>query len=204
MATGYSGPISLEIFNDQFRGGQAKAVAKDWCRSLIALMDDVRREEPSSAIAAAPMPPRSRVTGTSFVEFATRGEDADTLETMLTTLGFQQSGTHIAKKLAVWTQGDIRIVVNREETGYAGSAYNMHGTTVCDVGIAVHAAADTVERAKRLGADAFQQPTGPGELDIPAIRGLSGSVLHFIDEDANGRYRCRAEADRSSGANHEL
>lgn len=182
MATGYAGPISLEIFNDQFRGGQAKAVAKDGYRSLIALMDDVRREEPSSAIDAAPMPPRSRVTGTSFVEFATRGGDADTLETMLATLGFQQSGTHIAKKLAVWTQGDIRIVVNREVTGYAGSAYNMHGTTVCDVGIAVDAAADTVERAKRLGADAFQQPTGPGELDIPAIRGLSGSVLHFIDE----------------------
>lgn len=182
MATGYAGPISLEIFNDQFRGGQAKAVAKDGYRSLIALMDNVRREEPSSAIDAAPMPPRSRVTGTSFVEFATRGGDADTLETMLATLGFQQSGTHIAKKLAVWTQGDIRIVVNREVTGYAGSAYNMHGTTVCDVGIAVDAAADTVERAKRLGADAFQQPTGPGELDIPAIRGLSGSVLHFIDE----------------------
>lgn len=182
MATGYAGPISLEIFNDQFRGGQAKAVAKDGYRSLIALMDDVRREEPSSAIDAAPMPPRSRVTGTSFVEFATRGGDADTLETMLATLGFQQSGTHIAKKLVVWTQGDIRIVVNREVTGYAGSAYNMHGTTVCDIGIAVDAAADTVERAKRLGADAFQQPTGLGELDIPAIRGLSGSVLHFIDE----------------------
>ena len=33
-----------------------------------------------------------------------------------------------------------------------------------------------------MGADPFQQPTGPGELDIPAIRGQSGSVLHFIDD----------------------
>ncbi len=29
MATGYSGPVSLEIFNDQFRGGSSKLVAVD-------------------------------------------------------------------------------------------------------------------------------------------------------------------------------
>lgn len=29
VATGYSGPISLEIFNDQFRGGDAQAIARD-------------------------------------------------------------------------------------------------------------------------------------------------------------------------------
>ena len=28
MATGYAGPVSLEIFNDQFRGGQARQVAR--------------------------------------------------------------------------------------------------------------------------------------------------------------------------------
>ncbi|KMK65056.1 bifunctional sugar phosphate isomerase/epimerase/4-hydroxyphenylpyruvate dioxygenase family protein [Puniceibacterium sp. IMCC21224] len=182
MATGYGGPISLEIFNDQFRGGQPRTVAKDGYRSLVALMDDVRR----AGVAANPdvplMPARSKVGGVSFVEFATRGDEADTLETVLKTLGFQQSGTHIAKKLVLWTQGDIRIIVNRETTGFASSAYTMHGTTVCDIGISVDAAAKTVERAQHLGADPFKQPIGPGELAIPAIRGLSGSVLHFIDE----------------------
>lgn len=58
----------------------------------------------------------------------------------------------------------------------------MHGTTVCDVGLAVEDAAATVTLAKALGAHPFSQPVGPGELDIPAIRGLSGSVLHFIDD----------------------
>ncbi|WP_176250898.1 bifunctional sugar phosphate isomerase/epimerase/4-hydroxyphenylpyruvate dioxygenase family protein [Sulfitobacter sp. HGT1] len=182
MATGYAGPISLEIFNDQFRGGSAKTIAKDGHRSLIALMDDVQRAEPAAAAMLAPMPARSTVDGVSFVEFASRGEEADALETILRTLGFQHSGTHIAKKLALWTQGDIRIVVNREKSGYASSAYMAHGTTVCDIGIAVDAAADTVERAQRLGAAPFNQPVGPGELNIPAIRGLSGSVMHFIDK----------------------
>lgn len=182
MATGYSGPVSLEIFNDQFRSGQARAVAKDGYRSLVALMDKVCREAPEIASDLPPMPPRSRVTGVSFVEFATRDDEAEELESTLATLGFQKSATHIAKSLTLWAQGEIKILVNRESTGFASSAYAMHGTTVCDIGIAVEDAADTVERAKRLGSDPFRQPTGPGELDIPAIRGLSGSVLHFIDD----------------------
>lgn len=182
MATGYTGPISLEIFNDQFRGGHPKTIAKDGYRSLVALMDDVRREEPATTPTTPALPKRSKVEGVSFVEFAARGTEADALERLLETLGFTLSGTHIAKKLSLWTQGDIRIVVNRETTGYASSAYTTHGTTVCDIGISVDAATETVSRAKALGAAPFHQPIGPGELDIPAIRGLSGSVLHFIDQ----------------------
>lgn len=182
VATGYSGPISLEIFNDQFRGGSPKTIAKDGYRSLVALMDDVRGSESYATPDAEVMPIRSKVDGISFIEFASRGDEADVLEVLLKTLGFQQSGIHISKKLTLWTQGDIRIIINRETTGYASSAYTMHGTTVCDIGISVDRAAKTVERAQKLGADPFKQAIGPGELDIPAIRGLSGSVLHFIDE----------------------
>lgn len=181
-ATGYSGPISLEIFNDQFRNGRPKTIAKDGHRSLIALMDDVQREEPDAKLDLITMPKRCAVEGVSFVEFASKGDEANTLEAMLLTLGFTQAGKHIAKKLSLWVQGDIHIVVNRETTGYASSAYTMHGTTVCDVGLSVNDVAKTIARATGLGAQPFSQPIGPGELDIPAIRGLSGSVLHFIDE----------------------
>ena len=185
MAAGYAGPISLEIFNDQFRGGSAKTIAKDGYRSLIALMDDVRRREPSAQIDLPQIPERRTVKGVSFIEFASRGDEATALETILATLGFRPTGTHISKELTLWTQGDIRIVINRETTGYASSAYNMHGTTVCDIGLNVDDVEAAVSRAAHLGASPFQQPTGPGELDIPAIRGLSGSVIHFID-DASG------------------
>jgi 4-hydroxyphenylpyruvate dioxygenase len=182
MAAGYSGPISLEIFNDQFRGGSAKTIAKDGYRSLIALMDDVRRAEHDVKADLPDIPKRMSVDGVSFIEFASRGADANTLEAVLGTLGFWRSGIHISKALTLWTTGDIRIIVNREETGYASSAFTAHGTTVCDIGLSVPDAAKTVSRAEALGATLFAQPTGPGELDIPAIRGLSGSVLHFIDE----------------------
>ncbi|WP_120632055.1 bifunctional sugar phosphate isomerase/epimerase/4-hydroxyphenylpyruvate dioxygenase family protein [Ruegeria sp. EL01] len=181
MAARYSGPISLEIFNDQFRGGSPITIAKDGYRSLIALMDDVRQAEPTVRVDLPDIPKRMRVEGVSFLEFASRGSEADALETTLRTLGFRHAGEHISKNLSLWTSGTIRIVINRETTGYASSAFNANGTTVCDIGLDVADAQSTVSRAASLGASTFSQPTGPGELDIPAIRGLGGSVLHFID-----------------------
>ncbi|WP_424929204.1 bifunctional sugar phosphate isomerase/epimerase/4-hydroxyphenylpyruvate dioxygenase family protein [Amaricoccus tamworthensis] len=181
MATGYSSHVSLEIFNDQFRGGRPKSIARDGYRSLIALMDDVCWAEPEACPGLDPIPPRAGVEDVAFVEFATRDGEADELENILRTLGFELSGQHIAKEVALWTQGDIRLVVNRETAGYAGSAYTVHGTTACDVGLQVKSADDTLARAKHLGAEPFEQPVGAGELQIPAIRGLGGSVFHFID-----------------------
>jgi 4-hydroxyphenylpyruvate dioxygenase len=46
----------------------------------------------------------------------------------------------------------------------------------------VEDAAATVERARALGAEPFEQTRGPGELAIPAIRGVSGGVIYFVDE----------------------
>ncbi|MCA0873026.1 sugar phosphate isomerase/epimerase and 4-hydroxyphenylpyruvate domain-containing protein [Seohaeicola saemankumensis] len=180
-ATGYTGPISLEIFNDQFRGGNPASVARDGYRSLIYLMDDVRRAEPELTVDLPDMPARVAVEGTAFVEFASRGAEAQALEHLLETLGFAQTGKHVSKDLTLWQQGDIRIVINRERQDFAGTAFNVHGTNICDIGLSVTSACDTVQRATALGSEPFQQPLGPGQLDIPAIRGLGGSLLHFLD-----------------------
>ena len=180
-ATGYDGPISLEIFNDQFRGGSATTIAKDGYRSLICLMDDVRRAEPESNVTLPPIPARTKPVGVSFVEFATRGKDAEEIETILRSLGFQPSAHHLNKSVTLWQQGEIRFILNGETRGLAASAYRSHGTTICDIGLKVDNARATLDRATALGAQPFGQPIGPGELDIPAIRGLSGSVLHFLD-----------------------
>ncbi|SIO20651.1 bifunctional sugar phosphate isomerase/epimerase/4-hydroxyphenylpyruvate dioxygenase family protein [Vannielia litorea] len=182
MATGYAGPISLEIFNDQFRGGNTKAIARDGYRSLMAVMDATRRAEPSLGIDLPAFPPPIRAEGVAFIEFATRGDEATELSALLTTLGFTHAARHRNKAVSLWQQGDIRIVLNEETEGYAASAWAARGTTVCDIGLQVASAADTITRASALGAELFSQPIGPGELQIPAIRGLSGSLLHFLDE----------------------
>ena len=182
MATGYDGPISLEIFNDQFRGGSPETIARDGHRSIVALMDDVRHSEPDTGPGLPQLPRPVTVRDTAFIEFAAQGQELSKLETLLDTLGFRRAGRHKSKSVQLWRQGDVRVILNAETEGHAGSAWNARGTTVCDIGLNVGSALDTVTRATALGAKPFTQPLGPGELPIPAIRGLGGSVMHFIDD----------------------
>ena len=182
VATGYSGPISLEIFNDQFRGGDAQAIAKDGHRSLVALMDDVVAEQPAPALNVPAMPARASVQGVEFVEFATSVEEAAQLGSFFTALGFQQTGQHINKAVSLWCQGDIRIILNTEPQGYARASFKTRGTSVCDIGLRVGNAAAAVTRAQALGVEPFLQSTGENELDLPAIQAVGGGVMHFVDE----------------------
>ena len=200
LAAGYQGPLSLEIFNDQFRGANTAQVARDGYRSLVALMDDVRRTEPDLPQTLPALPPRVRPEGVAFVEFAAQGREAQHLAGLLDTLGFARAATHRNKALTLWQQGEIRIVVNEETSGHAAHAWNARGTTVCDLGLAVSSARDALARATATGAEPFSQPLGIGELDIPAIRGLGGSVLHFIDSGSGLDRVWEVEFDPIPGA----
>lgn len=180
-ATGYDGPLSLEIFNDQFRGGSPSGIARDGHRSLVWLMDQTRRLEPAPQVNLPDLPANIEVEGVEFIEFAASRAETPEIESTLSRMGFHRESTHRNKQLSVWRQGDIRIVLNTEETGFAHSFYLNHGSGVCDIGLRVSDAQATATRAEALDATLFHQPLGPGELDIPAIRGVGGSVLHFID-----------------------
>ena len=181
-ATGYDGILSLEIFNDQFRGGSPGTVARDGRRSLVYLMDEVQRAEPALTIDVPAMPGRARAEGIEFVEFAADEHGAETLSRLFRTLGFAPVGQHIAKDVVVWRQGEVNLVINTEREGFAHAAYVAHGTSVCDIGLRVDDAAATIERARTLGADIFSQSVAPGQLDIPAIRGIAGGVMHLVDD----------------------
>ena len=180
-ATGYDGTVSLEIFNDQFRSARPEGIARDGYRALHVLMDDVRRAEPDVDVRIPAMPPRIKVSGFEFVEFATREKEAEYLADLLRSMGFTQTGQHVSKAVTLWQQGDIRVIINQEEAGFASAAYYLHGTTICDVGLRVDDATATMHRARALAATPFKQAVGPGEIDIPALRSVGGSVMHFID-----------------------
>jgi 4-hydroxyphenylpyruvate dioxygenase len=180
-ATGYDGYLSLEIFNDQFRGGSPKSIAVDGRRSLLALMDQVRREEPGLALEMPAMPDRVGVAGVAFIEFAADAAGATALAALLHALGFKLAGRHVSKDVSLYRQGEINIVVNTEREGLAHSSFLVHGTSVYAIGLKVEDARATVKRAQALGAEPFAQAVGPGELQIPAIRGVGGGVVYFID-----------------------
>jgi 4-hydroxyphenylpyruvate dioxygenase len=180
QATGYDGLLSLETFNDQFRAGSARSVAVDGYRSLIYMLDELQRKTGISAGAPA-LPDRAVCRGVEFIEFAVDEAAAPRLERMLSALGFAHTGQHKSKMVARWQQGDINLVVNTEKEGFAHSFNITHGTSVCAIGLRVEDAAATLDRARGLNVHAFRQAVGPGELEIPAVRGLGGSLLYFID-----------------------
>ncbi len=190
-ATGYAGPLSLEIFNDQFRGGSPKSISVDGRRSLVNLMDQVARAEPAIATLPLPgtgalnvpaMPDRIAVHGVEFVEFAADETEAVELIALLRSMGFRLAGQHKHRQVALYRQGGINIVVNTEPEGLAHSSYLVHGTSVYAIGLKVEDAAATVARAKALGAEPFAERRLAGELSIPAIRGVGGGVIYFLDQ----------------------
>ena len=174
--TGFDGLLSLEIFNDRFRAGSARGVAIDGQRSLIVMLDDLHRTKADTVL-----PPKATCSGVEFIEFAADGRAKVALEQTLAGLGFRKTGLHRSKDVGHWRQGAINIVVNAENEGFAHSFNIVHGLSVCALALRVDDAQRAVERALTLLDQPFQQSVGPGELNIPAVRGLGGSLLYFID-----------------------
>jgi 4-hydroxyphenylpyruvate dioxygenase len=200
-ATGYAGPLSLEIFNDQFRSGSAVRTATDGLRSLI-LLEDQLTQSPSGAPAAR-LQPKAQSRGVGFVEFAVDEVKARELSVLFGQLGFRKTGSHRSKDVERWSQGNIELVINCEPDGFAHSHYVTHGPGVCAIAIDVDDPGKTMTRAEALKAHTFYQPVGPGELEIPAIRGVGGSLLYFL-EAAGKNWDTDFEALRSDAATDRL
>ncbi len=186
QATGYDGLLSHEIFSDRFRAGSARSVAIDGQRSLVFMLDELRRRTHIPVKGLPDLPPRGKCLGVEFIEFAMDETAAATFEALLKGLGFTRAGTHKRKAVTRWRQGGINIVVNSEKEGFAHSFNITHGSAVCAIGLRVDDAAATVERAVKLLDQPFRQAVGPGELDMPAVRGLGGSLVYFVDERSGG------------------
>ena len=180
-ATGYDGALSLEIFNDQFRAGSARSLAVDGHRSLRFLLDQLAERTGKRPPGVPVLPPRSQAKGVGFIEFSADDDDASRLEELLAGLGFRRAGRHRSKAVTRWSQGGINLVVNREKEGFAHSFNIVHGSAVCALGLTVDDAAATFQRATLLLDPPFRQAVGPGELDIPAVRGVGGSLVYFLD-----------------------
>lgn len=179
--TGYHGPLSLEIFNDRFRAGSARSVAVDGRRSLIALIDDAATRAGHGLGPMPALPARAKVGGVAFVEFTVGAAEQPAMDALLIGLGFAKIGRHRSKQVALYGQGDIRIVLNAEPAGFAHNYFLSHGVSVCAMALTVDDAQATLARATALLEAPHHGAIGPGELDIPAVRGVGGSLIYFVD-----------------------
>jgi 4-hydroxyphenylpyruvate dioxygenase len=172
-ATGYDGWVSHEIFNDRFRMASTRRIAADGERSLIALTGQAR--------GGRPLPPRTSTEGVAFIEFAVDEEAGADLAALFRAMGFRHAGQHRSKEVARFAQGDVNLLVNTESEGFAHSHFVTHGPSVAAICLVVGDAGAQLDRAEALLAQPYRQAIGTGELSIPAIRGVGGSLLHFID-----------------------
>ena len=158
LATGYDGPLSLEVFNDVFRQADPDRTAIDAMRSLLVLEDE--------------LPASPALDGFAFVEI---GVDGPHTEELLRTLGFSHVGPHRSKPVQLWQHGDIRIVVN-------------HGVGDDDpevVAVAVESADPhaSAERAEALLAPVLERRRGPDEADLAAVAAPDGTSVFFCGPD---------------------
>ena len=178
LAAGYRGPLSLEIFNDDFRAAPARLIARDGLRSLVM----VEAEAGGRTLPAPPV-----LDGFEFLEFAVDEPSGAALAGFLRSLGFRHAGTHRSKAVQVFRQGRVNLVLNAEPDSAAAEHFHMHGPSVCAMALRVDDTARTLARAAALLCPAWQENTGPGERRLPALRAPDGTMIHLVEPDPTGR-----------------
>jgi 4-hydroxyphenylpyruvate dioxygenase len=190
LQAGYAGPLSLEVFNDEFRSGPTRQMARDGYRSLQLLEEDIRRLEEAKPthnggvlaqvdLFDPPAPPR--LDGVGFIEFAVDAAAGDQLAAWLEPFGFKYTGHHRSKNVTLHEAGGVHFVLNAEPDSFAQAYFLLHGVSVCALGLQVDDAHRAVSRAGDYRCQRFDGRVGPNELQIPAIRALDGSLIYFID-----------------------
>jgi 4-hydroxyphenylpyruvate dioxygenase len=173
-ASGYAGPLSLEVFNDEFRASAPRPTAQDAIRGLIAL---------EAEAGLTPLPPPPALEGVGFVEFALDPGAAAETARLLTTLGFARLG-HIAAEpgAEVYGAGGIRFILNTAAEGLAHGHFLRHGPSVAALGLVVDDAAATLARAEGLHVSLWREPLGA--FSLPALRAPDGLLLYLLEKDA--------------------
>lgn len=128
--------------------------------------------------------------GFEFVEYsAPTAEGIEELRALFKRMGFTETRQHRSKQVTLFQQENVNFVLNAEPGSHAAEFARVHGPSACAMAWKVVDARQAFEYAVAHGAEPMDNPVGPGEVGIPAVRGIGGSLLYFVDEqvDAAGR-----------------
>ena len=121
--------------------------------------------------------------GFEFVEYA--APDPELLRDLFTKMGFPAVARHKRKNVTLHRQGDCNFIINAEPGSFAERFAEEHGPCACAMAFRFKDAAAAHKRALELGATEVEIDVAEGELPIPAIEGIGGSRLYFVDRYAS-------------------
>ncbi|RRO19954.1 sugar phosphate isomerase/epimerase and 4-hydroxyphenylpyruvate domain-containing protein [Saccharopolyspora rhizosphaerae] len=168
LEAGYTGPLSLEVFNDVFRQADPKPAAVDAMRSLRLL------EEQLGIPVAEPAP---ELNGYAFAELLADPATATGLADGLAALGFVETGEHRSKAVHRWEQGGARVLINSSASE----------PDTAEIGALAVESADPLRSARR--AEAMSSPIlprerGPQEAGLASVAAPDGTGVFFCDTSA--------------------
>jgi 4-hydroxyphenylpyruvate dioxygenase len=172
LEAGYAGPLSLEVFNDVFRQADAERMAVDAMRSLLILEEAV-----DGGGRAGHLRSPAALHGYAFVELAVEPASAGETQGLLHALGFAQAAQHRTKPVALWRQGDARILLN-------AGAPTARG--VAAIAVESEDPGRSAQRAEALLAPVLDRHRGPAEAELPAVAAPDGTSIFFCRTDERG------------------
>lgn len=116
--------------------------------------------------------------GFEFVEFA--HPEPQVLRELFASMGYSHVATHKTKAIDLWQQGDISYLINAQPGSHAAEFIEAHGPCASSMAWRVVDANHAYRHAISRGAQPYE---GDGKsLDVPAIMGIGGSLIYFIDK----------------------
>lgn len=117
--------------------------------------------------------------GFEFIEYA--APDPKAMGELFERMGFTAIARHRHKNVILYRQGGINFILNAEPDSFAQRFARLHGPSICAIAFRVRDAKVAYERAISLGAWGYAGQAGPGELNIPAIKGIGDSLIYLVD-----------------------
>lgn len=178
LATGYAGPLSLEVFNDVYRQSDPARTAVDAMRSLQWLEEALARRAPASGLVPPPSAPA--LSGWSFTELGVDGVSAPQAAEMLGALGFVHTGQHRSKPVQLWEQGPgpgrtARVLLNASVVRPAGPGV----ASVVALGLESADPGRSAARAEAMSAPVLPRTRGAAEAELSAVAAPDGTQVFF-------------------------
>ncbi|KQQ83173.1 TIM barrel protein [Pseudarthrobacter sp. SL88] len=213
VRAGYTGPVSLEVFNDVFRQSDTERTAVDAMRSLIWLEEQsakwladnagngadgapsggatLRRRYP---MELATLPKVNQPAGFNFAEV--KADNTAQLERLLGQLGFGFEGRHRTKDVQLWSMGQARVIINEQAASQAEPSIAALGFDVDSPVIASARAqqlkAPVVARRVQADEEVFQGISAPDTTEIFLCQGSPDGTAAWTHEFGEGLEHARS------------